>query len=152
MTVYQICQSLKRIGRNHCHDPVTQHLGTKCSSLSDDLSLLLVSTILPELQPKQYRPMTLNRTNILWYRACIQRQNATRKSQLLCRNCVLLHLHTGNAHCSHLSFPYKSTEVTSQMHILCISSSSSFMACNSGLRSAISRHHPPQRSQICCFW
>ena len=34
------------------------------------------------------------------------------------------------------------------------SSSSSFLACNSRLRSAIRRHHPPQRavlSQICCF-
>ena len=33
-------------------------------------------------------------------------------------------------------------------------SSSSFVACNSRLRSAIRRHHPPQRavlSQICCF-
>jgi len=33
-------------------------------------------------------------------------------------------------------------------------SSSSFLACNSRLRSAIRRHHPPQRvvlSQICCF-
>ena len=33
-------------------------------------------------------------------------------------------------------------------------SSSSFLACNSRLRSAICRHHPPQRavlSQICCF-
>ena len=33
-------------------------------------------------------------------------------------------------------------------------SSSSFLACNSGLHSAIRRHHPPQRavlSQICCF-
>ena len=32
--------------------------------------------------------------------------------------------------------------------------SSSFLACNSRLRSAIRRHHPPQRavlSQICCF-
>ena len=32
--------------------------------------------------------------------------------------------------------------------------SSSFLACNSRLRSAIHRHHPPQRavlSQICCF-
>ena len=32
--------------------------------------------------------------------------------------------------------------------------SSSFVACNSRLRSAIRRHHPPQRavlSQICCF-
>ena len=32
--------------------------------------------------------------------------------------------------------------------------SSSFLACNSQLRSAIRRHHPPQRavlSQICCF-
>jgi len=31
---------------------------------------------------------------------------------------------------------------------------SSFLACNSWLRSAIRRHHPPQRavlSQICCF-
>ena len=31
---------------------------------------------------------------------------------------------------------------------------SSFLACNSRLRSAIRRHHPPQRavlSQICCF-
>ena len=35
-----------------------------------------------------------------------------------------------------------------------MSSSSSFLACNSRLRSAIRRHHPPQRvvlSQICCF-
>ena len=35
-----------------------------------------------------------------------------------------------------------------------ILSSSSFLACNSRLRSAIRRHHPPQRavlSQICCF-
>ena len=35
-----------------------------------------------------------------------------------------------------------------------VSSSSSFLACNSGLRSAIRRYHPPQRavlSQICCF-
>ena len=34
-------------------------------------------------------------------------------------------------------------------------SSSSFLACNSGLRSAIRLNHPPQRavlSQICCFW
>jgi len=34
------------------------------------------------------------------------------------------------------------------------SSSSSFLVCNSRLRSAIRRHHPPQRavlSQICCF-
>ena len=34
------------------------------------------------------------------------------------------------------------------------SSSSSFMACNSRLRSAICRYHPPQRavlSQICCL-
>jgi len=34
------------------------------------------------------------------------------------------------------------------------SSSSSFLACNSRLRSAIRRHHPQQRavlSQICCF-
>ena len=34
------------------------------------------------------------------------------------------------------------------------SSSSSFLTCNSRLRSAIRRHHPPQRavlSQICCF-
>jgi len=34
------------------------------------------------------------------------------------------------------------------------SSSSLFLACNSRLRSAIRRHHPPQRavlSQICCF-
>ena len=34
------------------------------------------------------------------------------------------------------------------------SSSSSFLACNARLRSAIRRHHPPQRtvlSQICCF-
>jgi len=33
-------------------------------------------------------------------------------------------------------------------------SSSSFLACNSRLHSAIRRHHPPQRavlSQICCF-
>ena len=33
-------------------------------------------------------------------------------------------------------------------------SSSSFLACNSGLHSTIRRHHPPQRavlSQICCF-
>jgi len=33
-------------------------------------------------------------------------------------------------------------------------SSSSFLACNSRLRSTIRRHHPPQRavlSQICCF-
>ena len=33
-------------------------------------------------------------------------------------------------------------------------SSSSFLACNSWLRSAIRRHHPPQRavlSRICCF-
>jgi len=33
-------------------------------------------------------------------------------------------------------------------------SSSSFLVCNSRLRSAIRRHHPPQRavlSQICCF-
>jgi len=33
-------------------------------------------------------------------------------------------------------------------------SSSSFLACNSRLRSAIRRHHPPQRavlSQMCCF-
>ena len=30
-------------------------------------------------------------------------------------------------------------------------SSSSFLACNSGLRSVIRRHHHPQ-SQICCFW
>jgi len=32
---------------------------------------------------------------------------------------------------------------------------SSFLACNSGLRSAIRRHHPPQRAvlgQSCCFW
>ena len=32
--------------------------------------------------------------------------------------------------------------------------SSSFLACNSRLRSATRRHHPPQRavlSQICCF-
>jgi len=32
---------------------------------------------------------------------------------------------------------------------------SSFVAGNSALRSAIRRHHPPQRavlSQICCFW
>ena len=31
---------------------------------------------------------------------------------------------------------------------------SSFLACNSRLRSAMRRHHPPQRavlSQICCF-
>ena len=31
---------------------------------------------------------------------------------------------------------------------------SSFLACNSRLRSAIRQHHPPQRavlSQICCF-
>jgi len=35
-----------------------------------------------------------------------------------------------------------------------ITASSSFLACNSRLRSAIRRHHPPQRavlSQICCF-
>ena len=35
-----------------------------------------------------------------------------------------------------------------------VTSSSSFLACNSRLRSAIRRHHPPQRavlSQICCF-
>ena len=35
-----------------------------------------------------------------------------------------------------------------------IYTSSSFLACNSRLRSAIRRHHPPQRavlSQICCF-
>ena len=35
-----------------------------------------------------------------------------------------------------------------------MSSSSSFVACNSRLRSAIRRHHPQQRavlSQICCF-
>jgi len=35
-----------------------------------------------------------------------------------------------------------------------IDSSSSFLACNSRLRSTIRRHHPPQRavlSQICCF-
>ena len=33
-------------------------------------------------------------------------------------------------------------------------SSSSFLACNSRLHSAIRRHHPPQRavlSQTCCF-
>ena len=33
--------------------------------------------------------------------------------------------------------------------------SSSFLACNSGLRGTIRRHHPPQKavlSQICCFW
>ena len=33
--------------------------------------------------------------------------------------------------------------------------SSSFLACNSRLRSAVRRHHPPQRAvlrQICCFW
>jgi len=38
-------------------------------------------------------------------------------------------------------------------HFLC-QLSSSFLACNSRLRSAIRRHHPPQRavlSQICCF-
>jgi len=32
---------------------------------------------------------------------------------------------------------------------------SSFLACNSGLRSAIRQHHPPRRAvlgQICCFW
>jgi len=37
---------------------------------------------------------------------------------------------------------------------LTASSSSSFLACNSTLRSAIHWHHPPQRavlSQICCF-
>jgi len=37
-------------------------------------------------------------------------------------------------------------------HLAC--SSSSFLACNSRLRSAIHRHHPPQRavlSQLCCF-
>jgi len=35
-----------------------------------------------------------------------------------------------------------------------MSSSSSFLACNSRLRGTIRRHHPPQRavlSQICCF-
>jgi len=37
---------------------------------------------------------------------------------------------------------------------LCYKLHSSFLACNSRLRSAIRRHHPPQRavlSQICCF-
>ena len=37
---------------------------------------------------------------------------------------------------------------------ICLASSSSFLACNSRLRSAIRRHRPPQRavlSQICCF-
>ena len=40
-----------------------------------------------------------------------------------------------------------------KLYTVC-SSSSSFLACNSRLRSAIHRHHPPQRavlSQICCF-
>ena len=42
------------------------------------------------------------------------------------------------------------------LHYVCYlySSSSSFLACNSRLRSAIHRHHPPQRvvlSQICCI-
>ena len=42
------------------------------------------------------------------------------------------------------------------LHCTCLNhhSSSSFLACNSRLRSAIRRHHPPQRailSQICCF-
>ena len=43
---------------------------------------------------------------------------------------------------------YSETESTDH------SSSSSFLACNSRLRSTIRLHHPPQRavlSQICCF-
>ena len=39
-----------------------------------------------------------------------------------------------------------------KVHVLALSSS--FLACNSRLCSAIRRHHPPQRavlSQICCF-
>ena len=40
------------------------------------------------------------------------------------------------------------------LSLLCVLSTSSFLACNSQLHSAICRHHPPQRmvlSQICCF-
>jgi len=41
------------------------------------------------------------------------------------------------------------------LHVSSTTVSLSFLACNSGLRSAIRRHHPPQRavlSQICGFW
>ena len=78
---------------------------------------------------------------------CLKRRD---KSRLLMR-----HRNTAAAHCS---FKIRG-QMLQQMneiggwavHRL---SSSSFLACNSGLRSTICRHHPPQMavlSKICCF-
>ena len=56
---------------------------------------------------------------------------------------------------NHCTFVNKNKCVSkTHTHHIGVGGSSSFLACNSRLRSAIRRHHPPQRvvlSQICCF-
>ena len=55
----------------------------------------------------------------------------------------------------HILFKFFMGEIKRGVtYVLLCYISSSFLACNSRLRSTICRHHPPQRavlSQICCF-
>ena len=63
---------------------------------------------------------------------------------------VLLHRHT-HTHTQLDTLPEPDHSLISNADVF---DSSSFLACNSRLHSAIRRHHPPQRavlSQICCF-
>jgi len=60
---------------------------------------------------------------------------------------LTMHINIFYAKCTE-NHTFSLTMMTSKWH------SSSFLACNSRLRSAIRRHHPPQRAvliQICCF-